>query len=114
MYKVVFHVDDEERVEGALRNITNLYKDMDGENEEVKVELLANSSGIKPFKKENKESLKNIGELLSKGLVIALCNNTLTGLKLKKEDFLDQAIIVRSGVGELTRKQSDGWAYIKP
>lgn len=114
MYKVVFHVDDEKRVEDALRNIKNLFKDIEETKEEVKVELLANSSGVKPFKKDNKENLDSIDDLLNKDFTIALCNNTLTSLKLRKEDFLEKAIIVRSGVGELTRKQNEGWAYIKP
>lgn len=114
MYKVVFHLDDEGRVGIAYRGIMNLFKDMEDAGEEVEVELLANSSGVKPFMKVREENKDAIERLFKKGVKIALCNNSLRVLYLTKKDFVDDAIVVTSGVGELTRKQQDGWGYIKP
>lgn len=114
MYKVIFHLDDEGKVGTAYRGIMNLIKDMEDAGEEVQVELLANSSGVKPFMKEREENKEAIGLLLDNRVKIALCNNTLRVLYLTKDDFIDDAIVVKSGVGELTRKQHGGWGYIKP
>jgi len=47
-------------------------------------------------------------------VAIALCNNALNNLRLKPEDMLPEALVVPSGVGELVRKQAEGWAYIRP
>lgn len=114
MYKAIFHLDDEARVGIAYRGIMNLLHDMETEGEKVDVELLANSTGVKPFMKEREENKEAISLMLEKGVSIAICNNTLRTLYLTKEDFVDEAIVVKSGVGELTRKQNAGWAYIKP
>lgn len=114
MYKVIFHLNEEEKTEDALRNIKNLLEDMKNENERIDIELLAHSSGVNAFKKTNKENKEEIKNLLEKGLEIALCKNSLITLNLKKEDFIEEAIIVSSGVGELTKKQNEGWSYIKP
>ncbi|MGO1470416.1 MAG: DsrE family protein [Tissierella sp.] len=114
MYKVIFHLDDEGRVGVVYRGIMNLLHDMETEGEEVEVELLANSSGVKPFMKDKEENKEAIDLLLEKGVKIALCNNTLRVLYLTKKDFVHEATIVKSGVGELTRKQHEGWGYIKP
>lgn len=114
MYKVIFHLNEEEKTEDALRNIKNLLEDMKNENERIDIELLAHSRGVNAFKKTNKENKEEIKNLLEKGLEIALCKNSLITLNLKKEDFIEEAIIVSSGVGELTKKQNEGWSYIKP
>ncbi len=114
MYKVIFHLNEEEKTEDALRNIKNLLEDMKNENERIDIELLAHSSGVNAFKKTNKENKEEIKNLLEKGVEIALCKNSLITLNLKKEDFIEEAIIVSSGVGELTKKQNEGWSYIKP
>lgn len=114
MHKVIFHLDEEEKVEAAFSNIANLYNDIESEDEELKVELLVNSSGVKPFKAENDEHIDKIVELQERGLKIAICNNTLKALELQKQDLIKEVFIVKSGVGELTRKQNNGWAYIKP
>lgn len=114
MYKVIFHLNEEEKTKDVLRNIKNLLEDMKNENERIEVELLAHSSGVEAFKKTSKENKEEIKSLLEKGVEISLCNNTLKTLNLKKEDFIEEAVIVSSGVGELTKKQNEGWSYIKP
>lgn len=114
MYKVVFHLDDEGRVGIAYRAIMNVIKDMEDEGEEVGVQLLCTASGVKPFMKEKEENKEAIDLLLEKGVKIALCNNSLRVLYLTEKDFVEDTIVVKSGVGELTRKQHNGWGYIKP
>lgn len=113
MYKVIFHLDDEFKVGDVYRNIMNLLKDMEDEGQEVEVELLANSSGVKPFLKDREENREAIDLMLEHGVKIAVCNNTLRVLYVTKKDFVEECIVVKSGVGELTRKQNSGWAYIK-
>ncbi|MDY0375213.1 MAG: DsrE family protein [Desulfobacterium sp.] len=114
MYKTIFHLDEEEKITDVLRNINNLLQDMESEGEKIEIEVLANSNGVKAFKKNRDKNRDKIKNVLEKNVKIALCNNSLKKLELTKEDFIDEAFIVTSGVGELTRKQYNEWAYIKP
>lgn len=114
MYKTIFHLDQEEKIVDLIRNIGNLLEDIEKAGEEIEIEILANGSGVKPFKKDNADKKEEIDELLEKNVKIAICSNTLKKLELTKDDFIEKADMVASGVGELTRKQNNGWAYIKP
>lgn len=112
IYKVVFHLDDEKKGKNALNNAKNLLEDIEIGNKKLEIEILSNSTGIKTFKKNNDQE-EQIKELQNMGVKIAICNNTIKSLNLGKESFIEGVNIVPSGVGELTKKQSEGWAYIK-
>lgn len=113
MYQVIFHLDNEKKAQKLFNNVMNLLKDMKESNEEIEVEVLANSRAIQVFKRSNTKERKRIEGLLGNGVKITLCQNSLDGQELTKEDMLEETILVRSGVGELSRKQSEGWSYIK-
>lgn len=113
MYKVIFYLDDEGKVGTVYRGIMDLINEMEEEGQELEVQLLAGFSGVKPFMKNKEENREGINILLEKGVKIALCNKALRVSYLTKEDFIEEATIVKSAVGELTRKQNNGWAHIK-
>lgn len=48
------------------------------------------------------------------GTTLAICQNTLSGIRRGRRDLLPGIQIVRSSVGELVRRQTDDWAYIRP
>ena len=112
MYKVIFHLNDEAKSEETLNNIRNLLIDVGEEN--VKVELVVHSEGIYSFLKNRNELNKKATALLDKGVKIGLCSNTVEKLHLKLDSFIPGVDIVSSAVGEIVRKESDGWLYIKP
>ncbi len=113
-YQVIFHLDEEpvEKVTFVLNNVINLLDDLGREN--VDVELLVNGPAVKAFKAENGSISELISKVLSQEVVIALCNNALNSHDLDPAEMLAETIIVPSGVGELVRKQTEGWAYIRP
>lgn len=45
---------------------------------------------------------------------VKACSNTLAMFDLDESDLVDGVETVSSGVGELTRLQNDGYAYIRP
>lgn len=114
MYKVIFHLNDEEKTGNVLTNVENIFKDMEGAGEDIEVEILAHSSGVNQFKNTSYDYRARINSLLKKGIDIAVCNNTLNAMKLTNEDFISETRVVPSGVGELVRKQCRGWAYVRP
>lgn len=111
MYRVLFHLNDEVRAEDTLNNIDNLLQDIEGD---IEVMLVVHSKGVYPFKKNRNADRDKIEKLIKKGVRISVCNNTLDGLNLKKDDFIDGIEVVSSSVGELVRRQKEGWQYIKP
>ena len=114
MYKVIFHLNDEEKSGNVLTNVENIFKDMEDAGEDINIEILAHSSGVNIFKKASEDYKDRIDSLLDKGVDIAVCNNTLKANNLTKEDFIEKSRVVPSGVGEIVRKQQQGWAYVRP
>jgi len=113
-YQVIFHLDEEpiEKVTFVLNNILNLLADLGSQN--VDVELLVNGPAVKAFKAGESPISEHLSKVQDQSVAIALCNNALNLFDLKPEGMLHGVIVVPSGVGELVRKQAEGWAYIRP
>lgn len=86
----------------------------------VSMVLLPDALGrVKGFKNANADPQMqaSIDALKGQGVSFKVCNNTLTGRKVNKDEDLymvDAADIVPSGVAELAILQGQGFAYIKP
>lgn len=113
MYQTIFHCDNQNKAEKLFNNVENLLSDMSEAKEEVEVEILVNSSAVQLFKKGETKYKEKISSLSKKDVQIALCQNSLNSHSLSESKILDEVKIVSSGVGELSRKQHQGWSYIK-
>ncbi|GAB7094152.1 DsrE family protein [Halolamina litorea] len=51
--------------------------------------------------------------LVEMGATVKLCSNAARGAEAGESDFGEGVEFVSSGVGELTRLQDAGWAYIR-
>ena len=113
-YKVIFQVDSDAPgiFKKTLTNVTNLLNDPRLKNK-VEVELLANSAGYKIFEKGG-EFETQLKDLQSRGVLLAECENTLHEMKVDKSRLYPFISYVPSGMGELTIRQGEGWAYIHP
>lgn len=111
-YQVIFHVDEVNKLNLVLRNISNLLKDF--KENELEVELVAYAEGVAVMQKKDNTYLDKVDELHKKGVIFGVCANTMQDKNIKKEDLLDFATVVSSGVGELVRKQKEGWIYLRP
>ncbi|MBU3187978.1 DsrE family protein [Clostridium bowmanii] len=111
-YNVIFHIDEIEKVNLVLGNINNLIIDLGEEN--LQVELLANSEGVKLMIEDSNEFLEKIKNLKLKNVTFAACANSLRQMNLDEKQLFDFCRVVPSGVGELVIKQTNGYAYIKP
>ncbi|MCJ7688514.1 MAG: DsrE family protein [Clostridiaceae bacterium] len=111
-YKVIFHIDETLKTKLVLGNINNLIKDLGEEN--LEVELLANSQAVKLMLIESNKFSEQLNNLNLKNVIFKVCANSLHQFNLEKEILFDFCIIVPSGVGELVIKQSSGYVYIKP
>ena len=113
-YRVVFHLDESSkgRADQVLRNIANLLDDLGEDN--VEVELLANGGGVKALIKGPDSYAEQVTQLVTKGVLLAACAHSLSQLEIASDTLLESVKVVSSGVGELVKKQMDGWAYIRP
>lgn len=111
-YQVIFHIDETLKSKLVLGNIENLITDLGEEN--LEVELLANSEAVTLMLQGSNEFSKQINNLKLKNVTFAVCANSLRQMNLNKELLFNFCIVVPSGVGELVIKQTNGYAYIKP
>jgi intracellular sulfur oxidation DsrE/DsrF family protein len=112
MYRVLIHLDDADdyRMNLVLNNATNIKSDLD----DVEIEIVAYAMGHVLFMKESNPYYERLRSLQKQGIKLALCNNTFQGMGLSKDDLVEGVVLVPSGAGEIVKRQSEGWTYIKP
>ncbi len=112
-HKAVFQVDesDSRKWELVLGNVHNLQKDFGKEN--VDIEIVVYGPGMDMLTLES-TSAAHVADTLAQGVQVVACENTMRGRKLTKADLLDHVGVVPAGVGELVRRQEQGYAYLRP
>ena len=112
-YRVVFHLDERSQVRSkmVLKNIANVIADLGQGN--VEIELVVNGEGVTALTQSSPYQ-EQIKELAAQGVRFVACANSLRQAGIPKEVLLERIAVVPAGVGELVRKQAEGWAYIRP
>lgn len=95
----------------ALNNAGNVQAEFGGSN--VDVEIVVFGPGIGMLKAGSPVAARVAGAL-QQGVKIVACENTMHGQHLTPADMLPAIGYVPSGVGELLKKQQQGWAYVRP
>ena len=110
---IVIQLSDDDAARGALAlaNARNLQIDLGASK--VGIELVAYGPGVDLFKLDSTLA-EPIAGALADGVVIVVCENTLHAKKLAHEDMLPGVGFVKSGAGEIMRRQLQGWAYLRP
>ncbi|ESP90136.1 DsrE family protein [Candidatus Halobonum tyrrellensis] len=111
--KAVFHHsnDDPELHDRVVGNVANL---LDDETLDIDaVALVANSGGLELLR-EVSPHRERVRGLQERGVAFKQCRNTIAGTDTAEADLIDGVELVPSGVGELTRLQNEGYAYITP
>lgn len=115
--RVVYHINEGvEQAANGLRNANN-HLSVDPN---VQIVVVTHARGVDFLMKGAKDSRGNsfepvVDRLKMQGVRFEVCEITLENRNLKREQFIDSATYVPSGVGELTRlQQREGYAYVKP
>lgn len=115
--KVVYHLNSGlPQATNGLRNIRNHLE----VNPKAQIVVVAHAQGVDYLMKGKKDANGNpyesiVTDLKSQGVRFDVCQITLRNRKLKKEQFIDEATYVPSGVAEITRlQQREGFAYLRP
>lgn len=115
MHRVVIEItaDGQEQWSGVLNNAENVRKALGTDRTEVEVVVHGSAMGMLLARERDSEFGKRLASLAEVGVVFSACQNTMNRKKLKREDLLDAASVVDSGVAQVVRRQEAGWAYIK-
>ena len=111
--RVVLQVSDNDPAKWnlALNNAKNLQDDVGAAN--VDIEIVAYGPGIGMLKLDAPVA-NRIGDASRAGVKVLACENTMRGQKLSKDDMNAAVGYVPAGVTEIMKKQSEGWAYLRP
>jgi intracellular sulfur oxidation DsrE/DsrF family protein len=113
-HRVVVDVsaDGPERWEGIIRNIENVRAALGETN--VDVEVVVYGKALPLLLKTNAAQEEKLRTLSMGGVRFAACENTMKQRKVTHDNLFPFVHTVDSGAAELIRKQTDGWAYLKP
>ena len=95
----------------ALGNVLNLLTDLGDQVQAV--EVVANGPGLDMFL-SGAESAPMVESCRERGVVLSACANTLRSRNLDRSALLDGVEVVSSGIGQVVRRQADGWQYVRP
>ena len=115
--KVVYHVNNLQTANGALRNVKNHLNALGDENAEIIV--VTHSSGAFAMvdgtkDKKGKSFESTIQKLANRGVKFTICANTIRGKKINKNKVNLNAKVIPSGVAEVAHLQQKGYLYVKP
>jgi intracellular sulfur oxidation DsrE/DsrF family protein len=115
--RVVYHINQgNEQATDGLRNIRNHLS----VNKDARIVVVTHARGVDFLMKGAQDRNGNpyqvaVEQLKEQGVDFRVCEITLQGRGLKREQFIEEAGFVPSGVGEVTRlQQREGYAYLKP
>jgi len=115
--KVVYHINEGfAQASNGLRNVGNHLE----VNPDAKIVVVTHALGVdflmKGAKDKNGAKYEDLVERLKmRGVQFDVCQITLRNRKLTKDQFIEYATFVPSGVAEVTRlQQREGYAYLRP
>ncbi|MDV2481441.1 hypothetical protein F8E02_05365 [Methanoculleus sp. Wushi-C6] len=107
--KVVFHLDEREKVPLVLNNVKNLIDELEG----VEVEVVAHAGGVEGLRTGSSHA-ELMERLAESGVRFVVCENTLRSRNILRSDFPGYVGTVPSAIVELVVRQAEGWRYLKP
>ena len=115
--KVVYHLNEGlAQATNGLRNIRNHLE----VNPKAQITVIAHAQGVDFMMKGKADANGNrfediVSDLKGQGVKFGVCEITLRNRKLTKDQFIDDAEYVPSGVAEIARlQQREGFAYLRP
>ena len=114
--KVVYHLNDLDKVSFVLGNIQNHLDGVGGSNH-VTIALVIHGQALRAFHSAaaNPDLSKRVGQFSKAGLELAACGNTMKSQDVALEDLLPGFVTAeRGGVVRIAELQSQGYLYLRP
>jgi uncharacterized protein len=114
--KVVYHLNDLDKVSFVLGNIQN-HLDGVGGADHVTIALVIHGQALRAFHSAsaNPDLSKRLGQFTKAGLELAVCGNTMKSQNVALKDLLPGFVVAeRGGVVRIAELQSQGYLYLRP
>ena len=111
--RVVLQVSDDDpktwnQALNVVRNIQQAYG-----KDKVDVEMVVFGNGIGLLRDDSPLG-NRIAETLAGGAHVLMCENTMRGRKVTRDDMLPKIGYVPAGIVEIIEKQKAGWVVVRP
>jgi uncharacterized protein len=114
--KVVYHLNDLDKVSFVLGNIQN-HLDGVGGPDNVTIALVVHGQALRAFHSAsaNPDLTRRVGQFSKAGLELAACGNTMKSQNVTLKDLLPGFISAnKGGVVRIAELQSQGYLYLRP
>jgi uncharacterized protein len=114
--KVVYHLNDLDKVNFVLGNIQNHFDGVGGPDN-VTIALVIHGQALKAFHaaSANPDIAKRVGQFSKAGVELAVCGNTMKSQNVTVQDLLPGFVAVeQGGVVRIAELQSQGYLYLRP
>jgi intracellular sulfur oxidation DsrE/DsrF family protein len=114
--KVVYHLNDLDKVSFVLGNIQN-HLDGVGGPDHVTIALVIHGQALRAFHSAsaNPDLSKRVSQFSKAGLELAACGNTMKSQNVALKDLLPGFVAAeRGGVVRIAELQSQGYLYLRP
>jgi intracellular sulfur oxidation DsrE/DsrF family protein len=110
-HHVVFHVTDNDTVKWnqALNNMTIMKKKF---GNDIEIEMVANGPGLDMLKFDSVVG-NRMKDAIAGDITLYACGNTMKAAKMTEKDLYPGVKVVPGGIGEIMKRQEEGWTYIK-
>jgi hypothetical protein len=79
----------------------------------VDIDLVAYGPGIDMLKWDSVVNA-DIDDLVTRGVRVVACENTMIGQKLARDDMHPKLVFVKTGLLAIMDRQEQGWSYVRP
>ena len=114
--KVVYHLNDLDKVSFVIGNIQN-HLDGVGGPDHVTIALVVHGQALRAFHSAaaNPDLSRRIGQFSRAGIELAACGNTMKSQNVTVKDLLPGFVAAeRGGVVRIAELQSQGYLYLRP
>jgi uncharacterized protein len=114
--KVVYHLNDRDKVSFVLGNIQNHFDGVGGPDN-VTIALVIHGQALKALHaaSANPDVTRRVGQFARTGLELAACGNTMKSQNVTVPDLLPGFIAAdKGGVVRIAELQSQGYLYLRP
>jgi len=114
--KVVYHLNDLDKVSFVLGNIQNHFDGVGGPDN-VTIALVVHGQALKAFHgaSANPDITKRVGQFSKAGMEMAACGNTMKSQNVTVSELLPGFVVAdKGGVVRIAELQSQGYLYLRP
>ncbi|HEY0852020.1 MAG TPA: DsrE family protein [Bradyrhizobium sp.] len=114
--KVVYHLNDLDKVNFVLGNIQNHFDGVGGPDN-VTIALVIHGQALKAFHaaSANPDVTRRVGQFSKAGLEMAACGNTMKSQHVAVNELLPGFVAAeKGGVVRIAELQSQGYLYLRP